>query len=306
MGFVKVALSNARNKFAEKLYIKWGIDMTRPIQIYGIINNTCNARCSMCDSWRKPKFIELPASDWIRALQSLKETSGTFHINFSGGEPLLKRDFFDILEFCAKEKIMTGFTTNGFLQNERKIDRILSLNVANINISVDSMDEKIHDAMRGIPGLLSKVKKNIEYLVSEKNRLKKNIQIILKPTVGSFNMSGLDKIVKYAMDMKLTGVNFQPIFKWTKEAEEMFKVDRKELSDTIDKLVEMKREGSNILNSIESIREWRNHFDEVIPKQNSPCPVALRNLTILFYVRCVSQKSGILRLTTSRCSGNQT
>jgi radical SAM protein with 4Fe4S-binding SPASM domain len=278
--FVKFTFSNVRNKFAEKIYINWGIELTRPIQIYGIINDTCNAHCPMCGRWRRSQLRELPASDWIRTLKSIKKTAGTFHINFSGGEPLLKKDFFEILEFCTKEKIMAGFTTNGLLLNKKNIDKILNLKIANINISVDSMDNKIHDTMRGMPGLLDKVKKNIEYLVSEKNRLKNKVQILLKPTVGSFNMDGLGDIVLFAKDLKLTGVNFQPIYKWTAEAEMMFKVDHKKLCDTIDKLVEMKKKGFNILNTIESIRDWRLHFEEVIPKQNSPCLVALRNLTI--------------------------
>jgi len=111
--------------------------------------------------------------------------------------------------------------------------------------------------------------------------LKKKVQLILKPTVGSFNIDGLDKIVIYAKQKHLTDVNFQPIYKWTKEAEEMFKVDKQKLSDTINKLVEMKNEGFPILNTVESIKDWRFHFDEVIPMQNSPCSVALRNLTIL-------------------------
>lgn len=163
-GFIKFALSNVRNKLAEKPYINWGIDITRPIQVYGILNDTCNAQCLMCSRWRRDELRELPASDWIRTLKSLKKTAGTFHINFSGGEPFLKSDFFEILEFCNKEKIMAGFTTNGLLLTKGNIDTILRLNIANINISMDNMDEKIHDTIRNTPGLLSKVKKNIEYL----------------------------------------------------------------------------------------------------------------------------------------------
>ena len=82
-------MGNARNKVAESLYLRTGLDTTLPIQIYGLVNRKCNARYTMCESWKKDKEAELPASVWIRLLKSLKSFSKGFHINFSGGEPLL-------------------------------------------------------------------------------------------------------------------------------------------------------------------------------------------------------------------------
>lgn len=278
---LNLALKNARNKIAESFYIKSHIDFTRPIQIYATINNQCNARCAMCDSWRKGDLPELPATTWINALRSLKSFSGTFHINFSGGEPFLKKDFFDILEFCHKEKISAGLTTNGFLLHERHVDRLLELNPFNINISVDSMKEEVHDSIRNIPGLLRKTKENIAYLTKRKKQVGSRVQVILKPTVSTINIRDLHSIVAYAKEMNLTGVNFQPIFKWSKEAEEMFQVDKEELSQAIKKIVEMKTAGFPILNSVQSILQWKSHFEEEIPPKNSPCAVPLRNLTIL-------------------------
>ena len=278
--FLRFGISNACNKMAEMLYFNLGIDRTRPVQLYGIVNYACNARCLMCSCWQQENVQELPASVWINALKSLKKTGGLFHINFSGGEPLVKHDFIEILEFCSREKILAGFTTNGVLLTKKNVDRLLSLDLANINISIDSMEERIHDTMRGIPGLLAKVKKNIEYLVSEKKRLNKKTQIVLKPTVGAYNLKGLDRIVEYAENMQLTGVNFQPVFKWTPKAEKMFKIDSRELEDTINLLVRMKKQNRSILNSPEALRNWRFHFEDTIPIKNTPCSVALRNLTI--------------------------
>ena len=277
---VKLGMSNVRNKVAESLYLKLNVDITRPIQIYGIVNNRCNAKCRMCDSWRYEELSELPASVWIRALTSLNSFVGTFHINFSGGEPLLKRDFIDILEYCDKARIMAGFTTNGLLLGQKNVQRIINLKLFNINISLDSMEDNIHDEIRGFPGMLSKVKENIKYLIAQKQISGSVFQIILKPIVCSRNLNCLDKIVEYAKDMNLTGVNFQPVFKWSKESEEMFKVDKENLDVMIEKLIGMKKRGYDILNSEASIRQWKLHFDEIIPGRNSLCVVPLRNLTI--------------------------
>ena len=276
-----LGISNIRNKIVESLYFNFGFDFTRPVQIYGVVNNRCNSKCKMCDYWRIKDPEELPASVWIKGLKSLKSFVGIFHINLSGGEVLLKKDFFEILEYCKKENISVGFTTNGLLLNRDNIQRILDLNVFNINISLDSMDDTINDGIRGFPGSLAKLKENIDILTAQKQKGRKASRIILKPTVCSENLNGLDKIVEYAQRMNLAGINFQPIFKWSKESEEMFKVEKKDLVAMIDKLVQMKKEGYNILNSEASIRQWLPHFNEEIPERNSPCTVALRNLNII-------------------------
>ncbi len=277
---LNLAKSNFRGKIAESIYLKANIDITRPVQIYGLINNNCNAKCIMCDSWNSKEFSELPASIWINALKSLKSFLGSFHINFSGGEPLIKKDFLEILEFCNKKNIMAGFTTNGLLLNKNRVQKILNLNPVNINISLDSLDQSIHDEIRGVPGMLVKVKENIRYLMEQKNYLGNSTQIILKPIVCKQNLSSIDQVVEYAQEMNLTGVNFQPIFKWSKESEAMFEVDKQHLSMMVEKLIGMKKKGYNILNSEMALRQWLPHFDEIIPERNSPCVVALRNLTI--------------------------
>jgi len=279
-GVFSLIKNNFRNKLAELFYFRLGIDITHPVQIYGIINTRCNAKCKTCPYWRTNDFSELPASSWIKGLRSLKSFIGPFHINFSGGEPLLKKDLFEILEYCKKANISAGITTNGILLNKTNIPMLISLKLFNINISIDSMDSKIHDELRGVPGLLSKVKENVNYLNEYKERVKSSIRIVLKPLVFNQNIYELDKIVEYSNKMNLTGVNFQPILKWTKESEELFKVENNALNDIINKLIVMKREGYNILNSETSIKQWALHFSKSMPKRNSPCVVALRNLTI--------------------------
>ena len=275
----KVAIATTRNKLAETVYLKTGVDFTKPVQIYGTVNRRCNSRCRMCTCWRM-EDDELPASVWIRALQSLKKFVGTFNINFSGGEPLLKSDLFEILEFCSKENIMAGITTNGILLNKEKVKRIIDCRLFNVNISIDSMEDRIHDGIRGVPGMLARVKGNIDYLNECKKKAGTDLKIIVKPIVCAENLHSLDKIVEYAKKMDITGVNFQPIFKWSDESKEMLNVDFESLNTMIEKLIKMKQGGYPIINSEAAIRQWTDHFKGIIPQRNSPCVVSLRNITI--------------------------
>lgn len=277
---IRLAAGNIRNIAAEQLYLKTGIFLAKPIQIYAIINTKCNARCRMCTCWRNNSDDELPASIWIRALKELKELSSTFNVSFSGGEPLMKKDLYEILEFCKEQNITFGVTTNGLLLNEKNVQRLLNCNVFNINISIDSMIDEIHDSIRGVPGCLAKVKKNVEYLVEQKRKTGSRVSIMMKPVVCSENLPDLQKLAEYAKDIGIAGVQFQPIFEWSEESKQMTNVDPGLLKDMIDRLIEMKAEGYPILNSELTIRQWTDHFTGKLPERTSPCVVGLRSLTI--------------------------
>lgn len=278
---LRLASANARCLVAQRVYLKTGIDVTRPVQVFALVNRQCNARCKMCDCWRDPNPEELPAETWIRCLGELKRLSPTFHINFSGGEPLVKRDFIQIIEFCRQKDIVAGITTNGILLNEKNVDRVIACNLFNINVSLDSMRDEVHDGIRGVPGTLSRVKKNLDLLMKRRIETGATGTVILKPMVCAENMSGLHEIVTYAQEMGMTGVNFQPVFDWSEESKEMGAVDAAELQDTIDRLIEMKNSGYPILNSEASIAQWVGYFrGDPPPPRESPCVVSLRNLEL--------------------------
>jgi len=277
---IQLALINLRSKAREWAYLKVGLDVTRPVQIYGLVNNRCNAKCVMCDVWREENTPELPAATWMNMLGALKKFVGRYHINFSGGEPLLKNDFHEILAYCKARGILAGFTTNGLLLNGENMQRFLDLGLFNINISIDSMNDEMHDSLRGVPGMLEKVTANIGRLVEYKTKHNCDVRIIIKTVVFNRNLDDLAGIVEYARRMGLTGVNFQPVFKWSRQSEEMFQVNQDKLSGAVDNLIEMKKNGYDILNSEQSMRQWLSYFREESPPRSRPCVVGLRNLTI--------------------------
>jgi sulfatase maturation enzyme AslB (radical SAM superfamily) len=95
-----LALKHVRNAFAEELYLRTHADYTRPIVVYGMVNEWCNYKCRYCDYWRLKEYREeMTIEEWQKALLSLKEFVGPFHIEYSGGEPYIKKGFVGLLEF---------------------------------------------------------------------------------------------------------------------------------------------------------------------------------------------------------------
>ena len=109
-----LALKHVRNAFAEELYIRTHRDITRPVVVYGMVNEWCNYKCRYCEYWRLPNYREeMTIEEWQKALLSLKEFVGPYHIEFSGGEPYIKKGFVDLIGFCHEHGINWGVTTNG-------------------------------------------------------------------------------------------------------------------------------------------------------------------------------------------------
>jgi len=276
----RLAAANARSKLAESLYVRTGLDFTRPVQVYATVNTRCVARCRMCDFWRRKPQAELPAGIWVRALRSLRRFAGQFHVQFCAAEPLLKEDIFDILRACDRMGLTAGITTNGLLLNDANVGRIIDANLFNVNISIDSMDESVHDSIRGVPGLLGKVKANIDRLLAARARAGSGLRIVLRPLICAETVAGAHRIVEYAAAKGLTGVHFQPIELWTDETKEMFQVDPDRLARAQQRLIDMKAAGWPVMNSPDAIRRWTRHFLSQPAANEAPCASALRNVNI--------------------------
>ena len=113
------------------------------------ITYRCNARCSFCSIWRDPELIrtaDCRHNDVIRNLQALKKIGVKF-IDFTGGEPLLHPGLPDFLDVAKGLRLYTTVTTNC-----RKYPDIAGSIRGKVNLlhfSLDSMNEKEHDAIRG-------------------------------------------------------------------------------------------------------------------------------------------------------------
>src|ERR1039457_5570384 len=91
---------HAVSAFAEEVYLKTGLDSTKPVTFYGLVNERCNVKCRDCEYWRLPKYKdEMSIEQWQAALLSIKDFVGTFSISYSGGEPFIKPGFLDLMAF---------------------------------------------------------------------------------------------------------------------------------------------------------------------------------------------------------------
>jgi mycofactocin radical SAM maturase len=73
-----------------------------------------------------------------------------FYINIGGGEPMVRRDFFEIVEHSVNNGIGVKFSTNGAFIDEKNARRLAEMDYLDIQISLDGADAATNDAVRGV------------------------------------------------------------------------------------------------------------------------------------------------------------
>lgn len=129
--------------------MKGGLDA--PICLTWEITYACNLECVHCLSSsgrRDPR--ELTTEQAKAVLDELKALQ-VFYINIGGGEPMVRRDFFEIIEHSVSNGIGVKFSTNGAFIDKKNAERLSAMDYLDIQISIDGADAATNDPVRG-PG----------------------------------------------------------------------------------------------------------------------------------------------------------
>ncbi len=129
------------------------------------ITQKCNAACEHCGSRCDINSEELlTKEEIISALQDVKDNVGTdTMINISGGEPLMRKDLFEIMAQVSQMGFDWGMVTNGVLINDSVIAKMKETGMKTITISIDGLKDT-HESLRHLPGSFDRIIKNIRKL----------------------------------------------------------------------------------------------------------------------------------------------
>jgi AdoMet-dependent heme synthase len=136
-----------------------------PLTVHLDLTYRCNERCVHCYLDHEDHG-EMSTSEIKDLLDQLAE-AGVFFLTLSGGEILMRMDFFEILEHARKRGFCVKLKTNAVLIREKEAVRIRDLGVESIQISIYSHRPEVHDAITKMPGSLKRSIKAIRFLRSE-------------------------------------------------------------------------------------------------------------------------------------------
>ena len=196
----------------------------------------CNLRCKMCPFWKR--ISQDSNLEQEKAILKQIYNSGAVGVAFEGGEPLLRRDLVDILAFSRSLPLHTSLITNGTLL-EAKIGKIAKYINGVVYVSLDGL-EKTHDAIRGVSGSFRKAMQGIE-------AAKEKVSVTINATLMAENIDETESLVELARALGIK-ISVAVAHEYCNANASSPAIDK--VPKTACRLIEMKREGYPIVNSI--------------------------------------------------------
>jgi heme b synthase len=114
---------------------------------------------------------------------------------FSGGEPLFRRDLFDLARHAKNRGLTTALATNGTLINYETAEKIVLAGFERVAISIDGACAETHDKFRGIPGSFTRALAGFLHLKSA------GMSMQINCTLARHNVAERDRLYELALDL---------------------------------------------------------------------------------------------------------
>lgn len=127
---------------------------TFPVAMTFAVTYKCQCNCVHCSAGRhlRNDLPELSTRE-AKALINQSQNLGVAMIAFTGGEPLLRDDIYELISYVDKRKALPILFTNGRLLSEENVDKLVDAGLYSLFVSIDSPIPEEHDQLRGMLGL---------------------------------------------------------------------------------------------------------------------------------------------------------
>lgn len=129
----------------------------------------CNANCFHCGSnCTSQAGEELSLSEYKKLLEEVKEDFDIrkLQLCITGGEPLLRKDFFNIMSYAHALGYRWGMTSNATLIDKETAHKLAQCGMSTISVSIDGLRDT-HDTLRGMKGGYDRAMRGIQNLIDE-------------------------------------------------------------------------------------------------------------------------------------------
>ncbi len=166
----------------------------KPSLISWNLTKKCNLRCPHCYMEAGHKAgAELTTEECVALLDEMKAL-GTEMVILTGGEPLLRRDVYDIARYASDLGMWVVMGTNGVLISDRVARKMVECGIKGVGISIDSIDPEKHDGFRGGPNAWKYSVRALEICRAH------GLEVLVQSTVMSMNYDEIPALIDFARE----------------------------------------------------------------------------------------------------------
>ncbi|THB68773.1 MAG: heme b synthase [Desulfovibrio sp.] len=160
------------------------------------VTRSCNLACKHCRAEAHPEpYPGELSTDAAKALIDTFPETGNPIIIFTGGEPLLRHDIFELVEYADAKGLRCVMAPNGTLITPENAAQMKQSGIQRCSISIDAPTAEAHDIFRGGPGAFDKAMRGIQYLKDA------GVEFQINTTVTRNNLANFKEIFHLAQDL---------------------------------------------------------------------------------------------------------
>ena len=157
----------------------------------------CNLKCCHCRAEAQDEAVagELSTAEVLSVARAVREAGDPIMV-LTGGEPLVRKDFFEIAEACVGLFTRVALATNGTIVDDALARRIVTTGIKRVSVSLDGAKAATHDAFRGVPGSFEATLRGYDAMARAGASLQVNA------TVARHNIDEVDELLKLVLARK--------------------------------------------------------------------------------------------------------
>lgn len=157
--------------------------------------NECNLKCRHCYRDAGSKIVsELDTSEAKTLINDIADAGFKIMI-FSGGEPLMRDDIYELIAYAREKNLRAVMGSNGTLIDRETAQRLKDCGIMRVGISIDSVNSKKHDGFRGTAGSWKAAVKGMQYCREV------GLPFQVHTTVVEGNYAEIEKITDFAVEI---------------------------------------------------------------------------------------------------------
>lgn len=181
-------------------------DFKRPTYAYITIESICNSKCNYCNMWETKRGNQPSTEEWKKIIEDIRAV-GAISLTFSGGEPFLNKDLFELAAYARSKGLYTMVVTNLSLFRETWIEKIAE-SFDFFGTSIDSTKPEIYQETRGM-NWLEHNEQSIRKIMDGLASMQSSTTVCAMVTVSNRNAYEMHEIIHTVFDdLKMDCISF--------------------------------------------------------------------------------------------------